>query len=648
MSDSPTRPDVERPLDAAVAGSFRVRVVTILLTTLSLMLVYSAGFGQFSVMVQRGVPLMLAMLAIFLLYPLAGRRPARGWYLGVDAALMVATVWSIGYVVVNYAEIAARMGITTRLDVVAATLGLICLLEATRRAAGSALVVLSLVFLLYAFAGPWLPGLLYHDGFDLGRVARMQWTGVTGVFGSILDVMVKVIFVFILLAEFLRVTRAGDYIIEFALSLTGRFHGGPALTAILASMLFGSVSGSPVANVVGTGTFTIPMMRRFGFAPKVAGAVEAASSSGGYLMPPIMGAGAFVMAEFTGIPYLTIALAAAVPALIYFASLFFGVWLYSGRIGVLAMTKTELPRPLNVVRNGLHVFLVLPILMAMLIAGYTASRACFVSLVALLALSALRPHTRLSVSGIFKAFRDGAEKSVGIMAATAAMGIIIGSMDLTGLGTSIGFAVELVAGASIVLALVLVMAASILIGMGVAPVATYVLLVVTLGPVLNAFGLSVMVAHFFVLYFSTYAVITPPVGLAAYAGAGIAGGDPFRTSIEAFKLGLPGFLLPYLFVLHPELLLTAGFGQAALHGLFVLAIVLPINIVNFGYCFGAVTPARRLLVAVGSAGMAAASLSPLLGVAGAAMVVGVVSWQFVARRRGAAVRLAGRVMEDAP
>ncbi len=604
------------------------RIVGVLLTALSAMLVYSAAFGQFSVMVQRGVPLALTLVCIFLLDPLRAR--AEGRRLGrvaalVDWLLIAGTVGSVGYVVVLYDSLAGRMGITTTEDMVAAGVGLACLLEATRRTTGNALVLISAVFLVYAFVGPYMPDALYHEGFGIERLARVQWTGLTGVFGTILSAMVTIIFVFILLAEFLRVTRAGDYVIQLALALTGRMRGGPALSSIVSSMMFGMVSGSPVANVMGVGTFTIPLMQRYGFSGKIAAAVEAAASAGGYLMPPVMGAGAFIMAELTGIPYLQIALVALIPSVLYYGSMFLGVYIYSAKIGARAMPTSELPSARQTFIDGCHTFLIIPVLIGSLIAGYTPGRACVFALAALLLLCAIRPSTRFTLSLVVKALRDGAENTLGITAACASMGIIIGCIDLTGLGTSISLMIELLAGQSLFLCLLLVMLASVVIGMGVAPVATYVMLIIILGPVLETLGLPVLVAHFFVLYYSTYAVITPPVALAAYAGAGIAKADPFQTGLEAFKLGLPGFLLPFLFAYYPGILLAGGTWEFVMAVGVALMMMWPLNVANYGYLFGPAPAWGRglLLVAVFLMFFAAVSLYAF-GVS--VFLIGLVCW----------------------
>jgi TRAP transporter 4TM/12TM fusion protein len=605
--------------------------LVILLLSLSLFHLYTAGFGCFGVMVQRGLPLMLACIAIFISKPLGGA-PRKPWALVIDGLLIIGTILSIGYVVVFYEQIADRMGITTTPDIVACVIGIICLLEATRRSAGNSLVIICAIALAYVFLGPYMPGLLYHEGFGLERLARTQWTGLTGVFGTIMNIMVTVIFIFVLLSAFLRISKAGDYMINFALAVTGRMRGGPALSAVMASSLFGTVSGSPVANVLGTGTFTIPLIKKSGFEPKIAASVEAAASSGGYLMPPIMGAAAFIMAEFTGIPYLYIAIAAIVPSIIYYATIFIGVYTYAAKVGAAGLSAAKLPQVKQVLKDGFHVFLSFPILIAALIVGYTPSKSAFYTIVSLFILCMLRKNTRLDFKKTIDIFKDGAQKSLGVMTACASMGIIIGVMELTGLGVNMGFAIELMAAGHLLPCLILVMVASIIIGMGVAPVATYILLIIMIGPILNQLGLPLIVAHFFVLYFSTYATITPPVCLSAYAGAGIAGSDPFKTGVAAFRLGIAGFLVPFLLAYYP-LLLTGSVQQRILYTLFGLLITIPLSIANFGYLFSTISNINRILIVTASFLISLKVISQYLFITGVLLLSSIMVFQFIQGRK---------------
>lgn len=597
---------------------------------------YTAMFGTFDVMTQRAFPLMMAMIIIFLWRPLGqprGGKWSNPFFMLIDLALIAGAVFSCGYVIINFHDIANRMGFTTLPDIAAGSIGLICLLEATRRTTGNALAGIALFALIYIFVGPYMPGILYHEGYNLARTVRIQWTGLTGVFGTIQNAMVTIIYIFILFASFLRVSKAGDYIIQIALAFTGRFRGGPALSAVLASMLFGSVSGSPVANVAGTGTFTIPLMKQYGFRASIAGCVEAAASSGGYLMPPIMGAAAFIMAEFMGVPYVHIMLAAFVPSFIYYGSLFTGVYTYSLKIGAPKMKKADLPKISQVLKSGLHVFVTLPTLVVMLVLGYTAAKACFYALVVLVVVCALKKETRMGIKEFYISLKDGAEKSIGIMAACASMGIIIGSMDLTGFGTNLSYAIELFAGKNLMLCLALTMLASILLGMGVAPVATYIILVVMLAPVLEQLGLTLLTAHFFILYYSTYAVITPPVALAAYTGAGIAGANPFKTGIEAFKLGLPGFVLPFIFAYYPGLLSQFGMGQLLLSIVFSTLLLVPLNFANYSFFFTDMNTRNRILIVAAAVLMWFLKNSVYVGIAGFALLLFVLLDQFLKYKR---------------
>jgi TRAP transporter 4TM/12TM fusion protein len=575
-------------------------------------------------------------LVILLLFPFGGRKGEKyshKAFMLIDGLLFVGSLLSIGYFILFYPQIAERMGLTTTWDIVFSVIGIICVLEVTRRTTGYALVIISSVGLVYVFIGPYLPGFLHHQGFGLERLARMEWTSLTGVFGIIMGVMVTVIYIYILLAAFLRVSGAGDYIIDFALAITGRLKGGPALSAVVASTLFGMFSGSAVANVLGTGTFTIPLMKKTGFSPKMAGAVEAASSTGGYLMPPIMGTAAFVMAEFTGIPYLRIALVGLIPSLIYYISLFAGVYLYAAKMGAKAVDPGELPDLRKVFFGGFHVFLTFPVIVAALVMGYSPGRAGFIAIVFLIVVGLFRKATRMNIRKFLLALQDGAEKSLPIITACASIGIIVAVVELTGLAINIGWQIELLTGGHLFPCLVMVMILSIIVGMGVTPMATYVLLIVTLGSTLNSLGLPVIVTHFYIIYFATKAAITPPVAMAGYAAAGLAESNPFRTGIEAFKLGIPGFIAPFLFAYYPALLLTGTFFEAIGYFLFALLVTVPLNMANFGYFLLDINNFNRILLIAASALIGLLVISPYLLVVGVFITTYISLMQYIRLRR---------------
>ncbi len=570
-------------------GKIKAIFISSVCVFLSLFHVYTAGWGQFMAMLQRGLPLLISCFLIFNIYPLKRKslppdHTVNRWVLpAFDWLFILGALISIGYVIVFRMDLADRIGIVYTRDKVITVLGVICLMEATRRSGNLALSIISLLGIFYVFVGPYLPGLLYHEGFTFSRFSRLLWLSNEGVFGLVLAIMVTVIYIFILLASFLRETGAGTYIIDLAFAVTGRLKGGPALSAVVASSMFGTVSGSPVANVVGTGTFTIPLMKKSGFPPHFAGAVEAVASCGGYLMPPIMGAAAFIMAELTGIPYIRIALIAIIPALFYYISLFSNIYLHSSKMGMQGLPAADLPKIRNVIFQGGHIFLPLPILLYALISGYTPEKSGFYAIVSLFFLSFLRRSTRLSLVRTLRALEDGGRKCLGIMTACASMGIIIAVVNLTGLGVNISLAIEMMAGGHLFLCLLLIMAAAILIGMGVAPVATYILLIIMLGPVLTSMGLSIFAAHLFIIYFASLAPITPPVALASYAGAGIASADPMRTGYQGILLGLAGFWTPYLFVYYPPLLLDGSLGETLYFFILFCFGLLVMNFALVGY-----------------------------------------------------------------
>lgn len=618
-------------------GKIKSAFIAAVCISLSSFHLYTAGWGEFMAMIQRGIPLMIACCLIISIHPLKKKslspsHPVNRWILpALDLLFILGALASIGYMVIFAMDLADRIGIVYPRDKVITVVGIICLLEATRRSGNMALSIISFVFIVYVFVGPYLPGLLYHEGFEFSRFARMLWLSTEGVFGLILATMVSVIYIFILLASFMRETGAGTYIIDFAFAVTGRLKGGPALSAVVASGMFGTVSGSPVANVVGTGTFTIPLMKKSGFAPHFAGAVEAVASCGGYLMPPIMGAGAFIMAELTGIPYIRIALVALIPALFYYFSLYTNIYLHASMKGMKGMPASELPRMGKVILQGGHIFVPLPILLYSLITGYSPEKSGFFAIASLFFLSFLRQYTRLSPSKLLRALEDGARKSLGIMVACASMGIIIAVVNLTGLGVNISLGIETLAGANLFICLVLIMIAAIIFGMGVAPTATYIMLIIMLGSVLKDLGLSVFAAHFFILYFASLAPITPPVALASYTAAGIASADPWRTGWQGIALGLAGFCTPFLFVYYPPLLLEGALHETIFLFLLFCFGLLAMNISLVGYLIKPISRVERFLLLCSAIGI---FLPSAFGTwAGAALASGVIAKNVLLARR---------------
>lgn len=503
-----------------------------------------------------------------------------------------------------------RAGYETATDVVVGVVGLGLVMEATRRTLGWALPALAGLFLAYASFGAYVPAWLFpHRGYAVERIVAQTFLHTQGVFGVALSVMFTYVFLFVLFGALLGATGATDFIIRVAGRAFGRSPGGPAKVAVLSSGMMGSLSGSAVANTVATGTFTIPMMRSAGFSREMAAGIEAAASSGGALVPPVMGAGAYMMLEIVQPPvtYLEIVRAALLPAVLYYLSLFLIVHFAARRLalGVPAAPpapRAEAPEP-GLWWAGVVFATALGTLVLLLVLGYTAFRAVSLSLVATLAVSALHRRTRLTRTSARHALMATARDVVPLIAAAACVGIVIGVVTLSGVGTRLPATILPLAEHNLLLALVVIMTSSLVLGMGLPSAVTYLLLATLIGPVLGQLGVVPLAAHLFIFYFGMMAMVTPPVALAAYAAASIAGADIMRTGMAAFRFALVGFTLPYIFVFRPELLLLSADGPAALLDVVLALVVAVLGIVAFaaglaGYLFTRVPAVHRLVLFV--------------------------------------------------
>ncbi len=503
----------------------------------------------------RLIHLSLGMAIAFLIYPVVKNKK-----INIIDLLLAGLALSVGgYILIFMDEIIERFGMPSTADLVMGAIAIILVLEMTRRVIGLPMVVIAVAFLLYAYFGNYMPGALAHKGYSISRIIDHLYLHTEGIYGVPIGVSATFVILFIIFGAFLQATKTGDFFMGLANSVTGTARGGPAKIAVLASALFGTISGSAVANVVATGSYTIPLMKRTGYKPHFAGAVEATASSGGQIMPPIMGAAAFVMAEFTGIPYITICLAAVLPAILYFAAVQIAVHLEAVKTGLTGLSKEEIPSLRRVFISGGHLLIPLLVLIYLLaVEKMTPMAAAFWSIVSSIVVSSLRKETRMSWRDFFKALEDGAKGALTVVAACACAGIIIGVITLTGLGLRFtGIILEFGAG-SVILTLILTMITCYILGMGVPTTAAYIITAVIAAPALIKLGVPVLAAHLFVFYSALLSAITPPVALAAYAGAGIAGSDPMRTAFTAMRIGWMKFFIPYYFVYLPPLLIIGS------------------------------------------------------------------------------------------
>ena len=467
---------------------------------------------------------------------------------------MILGMISIIYVTVNYLELQARSGIVLTIDKVMCVLLIISILDATRRTMGKALVIIVGVFIVYGFTGQYWPGFLEHPGLTFKNFTNLIYLTTDGIFGAALYASAVYIVLFVALGAFLEVSGVGDYITGIATAAFGKYRGGPAKVAVIASGLFGSISGSAVANVIGTGTFTIPLMKKCGYDPETAAAVEASASTGGQLAPPGMGATAFLIAERLAIPYFELVKAAAIPAILYYASLLFSVDVYAQRNGLVGLSKEEIPKIRPMLKQ---IYLLSPLVVLVLllsVAGTTVTRAgLFTILFSLVVVMLDRKH-RLTLKKFIDACVSAAKSAVPVAVACAMAGIISGVVMGTGVGFRLSSVLIEASGGQPLILLILTMIVSLFMGMGIPTISAYIVLAILVAPALTQMGFSALASHMFIFFFGCISVITPPVALASYAGAGLAGCSPARTGIRAFRLAICAFILPYLFCYNEELL----------------------------------------------------------------------------------------------
>jgi len=557
------------------------KVVMVVAVSLSLYQLYTAGITALTALIQRSIHLGAILTLTFLLRPAfkkVRKDRLNGWVI-IDWLLIVASVYCTSYICINLTEIFERQGDWLPQDLTVSIIGTLLVLEACRRVIGYIMTGICITGMLYAMYGPYMPELIIHKGYSIERITTTLWLTTEGIFGLPIGVASTFVFVFVLFGAFLEVTGGGSFFIDLAYALTGRFSGGPAKTSVVASGFMGSVSGSAVGNVVATGSFTIPMMKKVGYRPHVAGAIEAAASTGGQLMPPIMGAGAFLMAEFTNTSYLTIIKVALVPAIMYYVTVLFFVHFEARKFGLLGQPKENLPRIGRVVKEGLHFIIPVAILIYVLVANYSPMMAGFVAvvstLVASLAANAVKwavQRTGRPTAGRFvftesrlivQALEQGAKNAVMVSVACAAAGIIVGMVTLTGMGLKFSSLVLELSFGIKALAILLIGAASLVLGMGLPVTASYIVLATLAGPALLDMGVPLLVSHMIVFWYSQDANVTPPVSLASFAGAGVAGANPMQTAFTSWKLAKGLYIIPIIMAYRP--LLGMGKGYEMLH-----------------------------------------------------------------------------------
>ncbi|MXV77186.1 TRAP transporter fused permease subunit [Candidatus Poribacteria bacterium] len=510
--------------------------------------IYSAGFGSAAEQYHLGLYLLFTFSLIGILYKFRQDSPAFRPSI-FDIILVALSIVSIGYWIIEYPDLANRAGAYTGVDIVMGGIGLIISFEVSRRTVGWGLPIIAVVGVLYGLFGRYMPDAISHQGFSFRRIIEHCYYSQAGVFGIMANVMATYVILFIFFGAFLEKSGVGQFFIDLPMSLTGRSVGGAAKVSVVTSGFFGSVAGSAIANTVTTGAFTIPLMKRTGFRPHIAGAVEASASVGGQFLPPVMGAGAFLIAERTGIPYSKIALLSVVPAVLYFMSVWVMVHYEAKKQGLEPIPVDEIPKLSTLLRTGWFYILPLLTLIGSLMLGYSAYKAAFYSILVTIVVSYFRRETRLTPRRILEAMVTGAKNSLAIGGAVGTIGIIVGVIDLTSLGRIFPDLVLAVAGDNRAIAVLLLALASLVLGMGIPVTAAYLITSELAVPILTTpeMGISIIAAHLIIFWLSQDSNITPPVALGAYAGAAIARADPWKTGWACFKFAKLLYIMPLLF-----------------------------------------------------------------------------------------------------
>jgi len=634
-------------------------LITAVAISLSLFQLYTAGIQPLGLFYQRTAHLGFVLFLAFLIFPVFGqtrKRGVLGWI--IDAGFLTAAFLSGFYIIWYLDDIIARAGWWTSTDIMVGIICIIAVLEASRRAVGLGLTIIGAIAILYALAGPrgalpglgeWMPGVLSHRGASVDRLVGQLYLGQEGIFGLPLGVAATFVFMFVLFGAFLEKTGAGKFFIDLAFAATGRKPGGPAKAAVIASAGMGSISGSAIANVVTTGAFTIPLMKRLGYKPKQAGGIEAAASTGGQITPPLMGAGAFLISEYTRVPYIEIVMVSIFPAILYLGTVYLFVHIVAMKQGMKGMSASELPVVRQVLAAGWQFIVPLVLLVWLLVNNISPMRVGFWAILTVIGVAGLRglwsvfadgPVTTARVQAsvmrglrmIFESLELGARNAVAVSIACAVAGIIVGVVGLTGLGLKFSSMMISLSGGNIVIALGLVLLASLILGLGLPVTASYIVLIVLVGPALhNEFGIPLLIAHLVVFWYSQDSNVTPPVALAGFAGAAVAGAKPMETSMQAWKFAKGLYLIPAFMVFNPVIIMGGELWHVLLTGTIIIIALVAFAAAIEGYLFTWIDPVSR--VAMIPAVIAVFHPSLAIELAGAAALLVLLGWNWLLARR---------------
>jgi len=631
-------------------GSKTKMLATVFAVIIGVYHIYTAYTGIPPAFINRPIHLTFLGGLIFMWYSpwLQTNRKTVPWYDWISIFLLAFCSLYFGYQM-NYGGLAGRAGQPVFFDIVVSVIGLLLILELARRMTGLILPIVTIGTIIYALFGPYMPALVAHQGFSLSRTSVNLFLTTNGVFGLPLGVSATYVILFIIFGALMEVTGIGDWFIDIAYGLTGRLTGGPAKTSVLASGFMGSLNGSAVANAATTGAFTIPLMKRTGFEDKYAAAVESAASCGGQVLPPVMAASAFIMVAWTGIPYRTIIAAATIPALLYFLAIGFAIHFNAKKQGLAGVPKDELPNPGDLFSKKFQYIIPISTVVYFLAAGFTPIFAAFYGIVltgivaipkqkvVLLVQSIVQRDlqtiislSKNSVQVLTDALEKGVQMTLVVTAACATAGVIVGVVSLTGIGLRFAGVVASISGGTLFIALVLTMITSIILGMGLPTTAAYIVLASLGAPALTELGVNLLAAHMFILYFGVVSGITPPIMLAVFAASGIAESDPWQTAIEAIQLAAVGFIVPFLFVYGPELLLEGTIFETITATATGIIGVILLSAGTQGYFFTELTFPLRLLASVNA--LIIMIPTPMTDLIGTAVLGIILGQQFLSMR----------------
>ncbi len=550
---------------------------------------------------HRSLHVALMLFMAFMIYP-ARAKSSRSKLSWIDVGFAFISLSVAAYIWIDYEGFITRMGMPNNMDVIMGTALILLVLEASRRISGWPLVILSGLFLAYGLFGQNMPSIFMHRGYTWSKLVNHIFINTEGIYGTSVSVAASYIFLFILFGTVMNKSGMGQFFNDIALALAGHTKGGPAKVAVIASGFLGSINGSAVANVVTTGAFTIPLMKKTGYSSEFSGSVEASASVGGQLLPPVMGAAAFIMAEMLGMRYSIIVVSAAIPALLYYLGILVQVQLRASKNNLTGIPKSELPRVGDVMRSRGHLMLpILFLLYMLLFSKTTVIFSAFCTIIVTIGVSMLKTETRMSVKDIFDAFDEATRSVVSVAIACAVVGIVIGVVSLTGFGLNMANAIIQLGSSSLLATLVLTMITCMILGMGLPSIPAYLITATMAAPALVQLGIPALAAHMFVFYFAMFANLTPPVALASFAAAGISGGDPMKTGFQSVKLALAGFVVPYMFVYNNALLLIETTPLVAIRVTITAIIgVFMIGIATEGYLIKKLNPILRAIVFMGS------------------------------------------------